>query len=43
MIGQSIRKLIPADRQGEKDEILLKLAANRRVEPFETIRVRKDG
>jgi PAS domain S-box-containing protein len=43
MIGQSIRRLIPPDRQHEEDEILRKLAANQRVEPFETIRLRKDG
>ena len=43
MIGHSIRRLIPSDRQHEEDDILLKLASNRPVEPFETIRVHKDG
>jgi PAS domain S-box-containing protein len=42
-VGQSIRMLIPPDRQHEEDEILLKLARNQRVEPFETIRLHKDG
>ncbi len=43
MIGQSIRRLIPQDRQNEEDNIRLKLIANQRVEPFNTVRVRKDG
>jgi PAS domain S-box-containing protein len=43
MIGQSIRRLIPQDRQMEEDNILSKVAANQRVEPFETVRLRKDG
>src|SRR6185369_9995399 len=43
MIGQSIRLLIPHDRQKEEDDIHSKLAANQRVEPFETLRLRKDG
>jgi PAS domain S-box-containing protein len=43
MIGQSIRILIPPDRQQEEDEILLRLGANQRIEPFETVRLRKDG
>jgi PAS domain S-box-containing protein len=43
MIGQSIRRLIPSDRQHEENAILRRLAANQRVEPFETVRLRKDG
>lgn len=43
MIGQSIRCLIPADRQAEEDEILAALLAGNRVPSFETVRLRKDG
>lgn len=42
-VGKNVRMLIPADRQQEEDAILRKLAENQRVEPFETVRVRKDG
>ena len=43
MIGQSIRCVIPADRQGEEDNILSRIAAGERVENYETVRRRKDG
>ena len=43
MLGQSIRILIPADRQQEEDEIIRRLKKGERVEHYETIRVRKDG
>jgi PAS domain S-box-containing protein len=43
MIGTSIKKLIPLDRQGEEDEILAHLRRGDRFDHFETIRVRKDG
>jgi PAS domain S-box-containing protein len=43
MIGQSIRRLIPADRQAEEDMILACLARGERIEHYETIRVAKDG
>lgn len=43
MIGQSILKLIPTDRQGEEPMILSKLKAGERVEHFETERLHKDG
>jgi PAS domain S-box-containing protein len=43
MIGQPIRRLIPADRQSEEDEILARLRRGERTEHFETIRVAKDG
>jgi len=43
MIGRSIRLIIPADRQHEEDEVLLRIGAGDRVEHFETQRVRKDG
>jgi two-component system sensor histidine kinase VicK len=43
MIGQSVLKLIPADRQEEEPRILSRLRKGERVEHFETKRVRKDG
>jgi PAS domain S-box-containing protein len=43
MIGRSIRTIIPADRQGEEDEVLAKVRAGIAVEHFETVRQRKDG
>ena len=43
MIGQSIRRLIPEDRQQEEDEVLAKIHRGQRVEHFQTIRCRKDG
>jgi PAS domain S-box-containing protein len=43
MIGQSIRKIIPADRQSEEDEVLAKIRAGIVVDHFETRRQRKDG
>jgi PAS domain S-box-containing protein len=43
MIGQSIRRLIPSDRQSEEDTILASLARGERIENYETIRITKDG
>jgi PAS domain S-box-containing protein len=43
MIGQSIRLLIPDDRQQEEDQVLAKIRCGERVEHYETIRQRKDG
>jgi PAS domain S-box-containing protein len=43
MIGQSIRRIIPADRQGEEDEVLARLRAGQQVAHFETVRQRQDG
>jgi PAS domain S-box-containing protein len=43
MIGTSIKRLIPADRQQEEDEILARLRRGDRFDHFETIRVTKDG
>ena len=42
-IGQSIRMIIPADRQAEEDDVLREIRAGRAVSHFETIRVAKDG
>lgn len=43
MVGQSIRKLIPEDRQSEEDDILSRIARGERVKSFDTRRCRKDG
>jgi PAS domain S-box-containing protein len=43
LIGQSIRTLIPPDRQAEEDEILRRIRSGQRVDHFETVRLRKDG
>ena len=43
MLGQSIRKLIPADRQQEEDQILAKITAGERFGQFVTERIHKDG
>lgn len=43
MLGQSIRRLIPADRQHEEDEILARISRGERIRTFETERLRKDG
>ena len=43
MIGESIRRIIPADRQTEEDRVLASIRRGERVDHFETIRQRKDG
>jgi len=43
VIGQSIRIIIPADRQGEEDYVLGQIRQGHRVKHFETIRRAKDG
>ncbi len=43
MIGQSIRLLIPPDRQQEEDDVLGRIRRGERVDHYETIRRRKDG
>jgi diguanylate cyclase (GGDEF)-like protein/PAS domain S-box-containing protein len=42
-IGRSIRFLFPPDRLDEEDVILARLAHGEEVEPFETVRLCKDG
>jgi PAS domain S-box-containing protein len=42
-IGQSIRMIIPADRQGEEDMVLGCIRAGEGITHFETIRQRKNG
>ncbi len=43
MIGQSIRRIIPAERQAEEDFVLANIRSGQRVDHFDTERVRKDG
>jgi PAS domain S-box-containing protein len=43
MVGQSIRTIIPDDRQTEEDVTLAKLQRGEKIDHFETIRRRKDG
>jgi PAS domain S-box-containing protein len=43
MIGQSIRRLIPADQQQEEDMMLARLARNDCIVHFETVGLGKDG
>ena len=43
IVGTSIRRLVPPERQEEEDRILAQLRRGERVEPFETERLTKDG
>jgi PAS domain S-box-containing protein len=43
MIGQSIRRIIPADRQSEEDDVVSQIRRGQKVDHFETLRQRKDG
>ena len=43
MIGQPILRIIPAELRSEEDYILGEIRAGRRIEHFETERLRKDG
>lgn len=43
MIGESIVKLIPADRQEEEPEIIARIKSGHRVDHFETKRINKYG
>lgn len=43
MIGTSIRRIVPQDRQEEEDEILSLLKRGERYDHFETVRIAKDG
>jgi PAS domain S-box-containing protein len=42
-VGKPVTLLIPADRHQEESRILERLRRGERVEPFETVRIRKDG
>jgi PAS domain S-box-containing protein len=43
MIGTSIMRLIPPERQGEEEEILSCLKRGERFQHFETVRITKEG
>ena len=43
IIGRSITILIPADRHFEEDQILERIRRGARVDPYETVRTRRDG
>ena len=43
IVGQSIRRLIPPDRQREEDDIIARLQRGEMIKSFETIRLTKDG
>jgi PAS domain S-box-containing protein len=43
MLGQSLARLVPADRVAEEPEILRKLARGERVEHFDTVRRHQNG
>lgn len=43
MLNQSIRRVIPQERQEEEDRILASVLSGQTVDNFETVRVRKDG
>jgi PAS domain S-box-containing protein len=43
LIGQSVRILIPPERQTEEDAILARLRRGERIDHFETVRLAKDG
>ena len=42
LVGQSVRILIPPDRQDEEDEILRRIRKGERIDHFETVRLTKD-
>ncbi|MEG4008919.1 PAS domain S-box protein [Microcoleus sp. Pol11C1] len=43
IVGQSGRKLIPADYRDEENEVLTKIQRGERIEHYDTKRLRKDG
>lgn len=42
-LGRSAAFLVPPGREGEEPELISRIAAGERVQPFETVRRRKDG
>jgi PAS domain S-box-containing protein len=42
-LGQSIRMLIPADRQAEEDLVISRIRAGQALSHYDTVRMRKDG
>jgi PAS domain S-box-containing protein len=43
IVGQSIRRLIPPDRQQEEDDIIARLQRGEMIKSFETVRLTRDG
>jgi len=43
LIGQSVRVLIPPDREREEDDILARIRQGQRIDHFETVRLTRDG
>jgi PAS domain S-box-containing protein len=43
MVGQSITRLLPAERLSEEDDILTRIRAGQIIDQFETVRMTKDG
>ena len=43
IIGQSIRLIIPDDRQAEENDVLARIGRGETIQHFETVRRRKDG
>ena len=43
MIGTSIRRLVPADRQDEEENFLIRIQGGERIRNCETVRVCRDG
>jgi len=43
MIGQSILRLIPAERKQEEEQILNQISQGKSINHFETVRITKDG
>ena len=43
MRGRSIAVLVPSERVDEEQGVVARLKQGRRVDPFETVRIRKDG
>jgi PAS domain S-box-containing protein len=42
-VGRPVSMLIPAERRDEEAQILARIRAGKRVEPYETVRLRHDG
>ena len=43
MVGQSIRRIIPADREAEEEVVLTRIRAGMQVDRIESVRIHKDG
>lgn len=43
MIGREITRIIPDDRLAEFEELFARVLRNERIEPLDTVRLRKDG